>query len=57
MEQTWRWFGADDVIQLGHIRQAGATEWFYHASSNPCDVVWSVEKIEVRKGAETDRAA
>jgi mannonate dehydratase len=23
MEQTWRWFGP--VIQLGHIRQAGAT--------------------------------
>jgi mannonate dehydratase len=24
MQETWRWFGPDDTVQLSHVRQAGA---------------------------------
>jgi mannonate dehydratase len=25
MQETWRWFGPDDAVQLSHVRQAGAS--------------------------------
>ncbi len=48
MEQSWRWFGPDDVVPLRTIRQAGASGVVTALHQIPYGEIWSTAAIEER---------
>ena len=48
MLETWRWFGPDDTITLGKIRQAGASGIVTALHEVPTGEVWPAELIKAR---------
>ncbi|HZR72558.1 mannonate dehydratase [Bradyrhizobium sp.] len=49
MEQSWRWFGPNDVVKLHAIRQAGASGVVTALHDIPYGEVWSTADVQARQ--------
>ncbi len=57
MEQSWRWFGPKDVIELSHVTQTGAAGIVTSLHDIPYGEVWPVEAIRERQAIiEADKS-
>jgi mannonate dehydratase len=49
MQESWRWFGPNDVVPLSTIRQAGATGVVTSLHQIAYGVAWTVEEVKARQ--------
>jgi mannonate dehydratase len=49
VEQTWRWWGPNDIITLAHIRQVGASGIVTALHDIPTGELWSSDAVAERK--------
>ena len=45
MRESWRWFGLDDPVSIGDIRQTGATDIVSGLHQVPTGEVWQIDAI------------
>ncbi|MBV1901842.1 MAG: mannonate dehydratase, partial [Kordiimonadaceae bacterium] len=45
MREAWRWFGPTDIVELDHIRQAGASDIVTALYHIPIGEIWPLDEI------------